>query len=698
MGGSKLKAACLSALVVALLLAGGGVQPAWARVAHTSLPALVAHTSGRQAVPLHLFEWPPTVAPGAALTVAGTGYPVGETVRTTLGGLVLTTAPAVVTTDTQGNFIAAATVPANSAAGPALLVASGAPSGASAHTTVTVRRPVAVTWYFAGLDTRGGMHSRIAVLNPDNSPALLTLHLARADGPAVERTLTMAGHSRTTLDPAALAGSRPDLFFVRLSADRRVFAAAAIERDGGPWSNVPGVSKSRRTWFLAAGYADSATHQYEYLRLYNPASSTARVAIHVMLQHGPSRLVSLVLAGDRGRELDLTAYVRGQAVGALIQSSAPLVVQRLSVFGPGDVATTASTGVAEPAAQLAFPVGIAPSGARTVYAVVDPDPSSPAAVTALFYAPGRKLVGRATVVLAPRQRGTFFAPPGSGAATMVVLSSNIPVVAERTILLPAGSTPLSPGASAYQSGAGSGYTVGPATALVGQVFADGNTGGGLREYLVLENGTGQTARVGIEFYTTRGSALHLDRILPAYTRSVVVVNDVAGLPVGEHSAVILSSGVPVFAEQRIVSAAPPGGPGSACTLLLPRADFPAHMTQWVSVPTTPNAGALTSGLQQATYNWGYIVVTPDRYSTVAAARQRYARETGTQHGGQQAHVPSIGQQMGLWVRVDTVTHYTITMLLLRAGTTVAAINVGAGGPSIGMAESLARALATHACG
>jgi hypothetical protein len=297
---------------------------------------------------------------------------------------------------------------------------------------------------------------------------------------------------------------------------------------------------------------------------------------------------------------------------------------------------------------------------------------------------------------------------------MVVLSSNIPVVAERTILLPATPAPLPPlpaGVVAYQAGAGAGYTAGPATALVGQVFPDGDTGAGAREYLVLQDGTGRAARVGIEFYTTGGRAVHLDRSVPADARAVLAVNGVAGLPAGAHGAVVLTDGVPVFAEQRIAGTAapPPGprtprprpGPGAACALLLPRAAFPPGMTQWVSVRTAPNAGALASGLQQAAYGWGYVVVTPDRYPTATAARRRYAQEAGTQRGGQLGRVPALGQQRGLWVRVDAVSHYTVTTLLLRAGATVAAINVGAGGPAVGLAEGLARALGAltgRACG
>jgi len=704
-------------IVVALTTTAGSVQPAPARAAITTLVSSVSVRAGALATGRpHLLVSPTTVAPGTTLTIAGTGYAAGEPVMATLEGIGLATTPALVTADAQGNFIATATVPDNVVSGPAPLIVGGARSRAGAQTVVEVQRPIAATWYFAGLDTRVGTRDAIAVLNPDNNPARVTLHLARADGPADDRSLTLGGHSRSTLDLAAFAGGRHALLFVRLTADRRVAAAAAAARRPRLWGGAPGVSVPRRTWYLAEGYVDTTTH--EYLRLYNPSPTTARVAVRLLPQTGPSRLVQVVLGGDRGRELAIDSYVRRQAVGAIIQASTSVVVQRFSTFGPHDAGATASVGVAETAARWTFPVGLAPDGARTFYAVVDPDPGAPAAVTATFYDARGRVAARATAVMAPLHRATIAAPAAGRDATTVVLTSNIPVVAERTVL-PASTGPLAPP---------EGYTVGPATPAVVQVFPDGNTGAGYGEYLVVQNATGQAARVGVEFYTTRGTATHTGLTVSARARTVVVVNRVAGLSAGEHGAVVLSSGVPVFVEQRIAPVAPrgqtrpparpthpprptrrspthptrrsPPRPTRSCTILLPRAAFPPHITQWVSGLTTPNVGAAASGLQQAHYSWGYVVLTPDLYPTVAAAQRRYQQASRMLYGSPQAqtHAPLIGQQMVVRVTGDQLTHYTVTTILIRARTTVAEINVGAGGPVVAVAADIARAVSASACG
>ena len=135
----------------------------------------------------------------------------------------------------------------------------------------------------------------------------------------------------------------------------------------------------------------------------------------------------------------------------------------------------------------------------------------------------------------------------------------------------------------------------------------------------------------------------------------------------------------------------------ACGLLLPRARFPAHTTDWASRRTAANVGAVASGFQQAYYRWGYILVTPDVYRSAASAQLRFQQAAQMLHGDHQIRIPSIGQQVVVWVTGDQLTSYTVTTILLRAGRTVAEINVGAGGPVVNVAAGMARALSAYAC-
>jgi len=135
----------------------------------------------------------------------------------------------------------------------------------------------------------------------------------------------------------------------------------------------------------------------------------------------------------------------------------------------------------------------------------------------------------------------------------------------------------------------------------------------------------------------------------------------------------------------------------ACGLLLPRARFPAHATDWASRRTAANVGAVASGFQQAHYRWGDILVTLDVYRSAAAAQLRFQQAAQMLHGDHQIKIPLIGQQMVVWVTGDQLTSYTVTTILLRANRTVAEINVGAGGPVVNVAAGMARALSAYAC-
>ncbi len=134
-----------------------------------------------------------------------------------------------------------------------------------------------------------------------------------------------------------------------------------------------------------------------------------------------------------------------------------------------------------------------------------------------------------------------------------------------------------------------------------------------------------------------------------------------------------------------------------CPVLLPRAAFPRGMTQWTSERTTANVGAVASGLQQAHYRWGYLIVTLDVYPTVAAARRRYIGVVQLLHGGRQARAPRVGQQIAVWITRDQLVGDTVTTILLRSGTTVAMINVGARAPAVDVAARVARAVSAHSC-
>ncbi len=487
-----------------------------------------------------LLASPTSGAPGAMIRVAGTGYAPGEPIAISFGGTAIATTPAAVTSDAQGNFFASFAIPATAVSGSNTVTATGTRSRAASSVAVSVQLPVATTWYFAGLDTSAGTDSAVAVLNPDNNPAQLNLHVTFLNGGAQDHSVTVPGHSRTTLLMRRYTAGRRGLCFLRLTSSRRVGAAETTFRGGRDWASTLGVSAPARTWYLAAG--DTAGSYREDLRIYNPHSFRVSVSIRLTPSRGRTRTVRLAIDADRGAEVLVNRHAPGGGVSATVGGGASIVVERFMTFGRGAFGASASAGSAAASATWYFPEGSTQRGFSTAFAVYNPSGSSLAAVTATFFDTRGRVIGARTILVSPLRRGVLTANGAvRGGSMATVLTSNVAVVVERT---------LSFGRRGSGGSTVSGYNGGG----LAWEFPEGNTGSGNHEYLLLQSTSGRTATVGIEFYTTAGTATHVDVSIPARGRLSLAVNRVRRLPAGEHGAVLISSnGVPFVAEQSIYS-------------------------------------------------------------------------------------------------------------------------------------------------
>lgn len=488
----------------------------------------------------HLLVSPATAGPGTTLTIAGAGFAPGEGVTLALNGAALASTPASITTDAQGNFFASAVVPATVVSGPNSLEAIGTRSHATASTTLAVRLPVAAAWYFAGVDARAGADGRIAVLNPDNNPARLTLHLSSPGAAARDLAVSMGGHSSATIDLAAQTGRRA-LYFVRLTADRRVGAAETTWRGGRDWSSTTAVAAPERTWYVAEGYTGGSFR--EYLRIYNPGRATSHVAVQLLPQHGRPRTLHLALAPDTGTEIFVHRHLKGQGVAAIVGANQGIVVDRAMTFGRGDFGASEATGSTGGSTTWLFATGSTNSGYQTSYSVLNPNRHDPAAVTATFLNDRGRPIGSRTIIVAPLHRGTLNANEAVRSGGMsTVLSSNVAVVAERVMYF-GGRDRARAGSALPGRNGGS----------LQWEFPYGNTRG-YRESYVLQNTSATAATISIEFYTPNGSAHPATATIPPRGRAVVPVNSVPGLPAGEHGAIVASTnGIPFLAEETLYS-------------------------------------------------------------------------------------------------------------------------------------------------
>jgi hypothetical protein len=487
---------------------------------------------------------PTSSTPGAQVTVTGQGFAPNEVVTLALNGQALATSPSTLTTSASGTFSATVTVPATALAGANTLAATGATSRGTATATLTVNLPVQSTWYLAGGSTQPGYDTQIALVNPNDQPASVTISFMFTSGAPVPYSTTVPANSRLTVGVGNIVGSGRDVFTM-ITADRKIGAEQTIYRNGQDFSQAIGVSAPLKTWYLAEGYTGLTFH--EYIRIFNPGTTVANADLRLLPFNGrPATAVPETVNPQSGLIVDVNSIMPGQSLSAIVNSDQPVVVDRLITFGPGGYGATEQMGSNTASNTWLFAEGSTLNNFETYLTVLNPNSSQLATVTATFFDRFGNVLGNDTIVIDPLHRGNIKVNDfvrSSGIATIV--TSTLPVFVERPLYFGSPNGAAAGGSDVFGRNGGG----------VNWLFPEGNTGGSFREFLLLENPSLQTATVRVRFYQLNGQTVDYTVSVPAKSRATVdVLKDVTTLTPGQHSALVsATNGVPIIAEQSIYS-------------------------------------------------------------------------------------------------------------------------------------------------
>jgi len=485
-----------------------------------------------------------SVTTGSTIVISGCNFAVGERVVLSLNGSALVTAPSVITTTSSGCFQATVQAPASLLAGPNTLSATGASSRATAQLALTGRLPVPSTFYFAGISTMAGEHPALAVLNPTNQTATVTVTLMYTAQAPVTRAFTVQPHARLTTDLLAL-GASGMRFGVKLTADRQISASVTERRDGKDQWSTPGVSAPNSTWYLAEGYTGLTFK--EYISVLNPNASTAVVTLRLLPFNGkPASAYTYNIPAQREVFIQVNSLLRGQSVSAIVSSALPVVAQRTMTFGSGDFGAHAKVGTNLSAVNWYFAEGSTLNNFETYLTVLNPNANQAAFVTASYFSATGASLGNQTIRVDALRRGNFKLNDYIRAnAISTIVSSNAPVVVERPLYFgPPNGGPSGGSDVLGRNGTATSFS-----------FPEGNTST-MKEFLLLLNPTNRTANVRVRFYTTGGQVVTRTFSVTPFTRRNLDVNrEVTNLPAGDHGSIVESTnGVGVVVEQSIFSA------------------------------------------------------------------------------------------------------------------------------------------------
>ena len=479
------------------------------------------------------------VSPGATVTVMGKGFGPTEQVMLALNGAALPTLPRVINT-TNGAFTAAFTVPRSLLNGANTVSAIGDESRISAVAPLTGQLPVAAQFYFAGVVSTATEQSFIDLLNPYAQPVDVQLTFFFANGATDTKVVTLGPTSVKDLSVAGLE-QMTGTFGLAIKADRQISAQITLTRPGQDGDTLLGNTRPDTRWYLAEGYTGPTFHETVAI-LNSDLNAPAHVTLHLLPSGGRGRRdVRVTVRPHSTSVTDINRLLPGRALSIVATSDRPVVVERTLTFGKGGYGMTTVTGTNSPATTWIFAEGTTVNRLQTFLAILNPN-TIPTRVTASFFGRTGEALGRKTIVVAGLSRATIKLNDFVGASGIAsVLTSNMPIVAERSEYFGAPTAPGIAGSDVFGSnGAGVSWS-----------FPGGDT---VRtsEFLLLYNPSAVTIPVDATLYGTNGITATKRIDVPPTVRFNVNVNTLIPGFAPLHGVVLRSASNQGFvAEQTI---------------------------------------------------------------------------------------------------------------------------------------------------
>jgi hypothetical protein len=417
-------------------------------------------------------------------------------------------------------------------------------------------------WYFAEGYTGLGFDEYLTILNPNPSPAAVTITYYLADGTTQTASLAVGATRRETVAVHSLTNGVGRGLAVSVKVTTTHSGGIVVERpmyftygsglDGG--HNVMGATDLATIWYFAEGF--TAPGFDEYLTILNPSETTngsAAIAYFVEGEAAPRlRTVNLpaksrttvTVHGDFhpvSNPGGLGRLTNGHATRVV--ATVPVVVERPMYFRYGSTVDGGHNviGATALAKDWYFAEGYTNTGFDEYLTMMNPAPVSGMA-TITYFVEGQATPTTRTLALPGNSRTTVavHAPvsgtnPGglgrmnAGHATKVV--STVDIVVERPMYF------------TYGSGVTDGHNVmGTNAPRTAWYLAEGYTGAGFDEYLTIQNPNPTPAAVTITYYLTDGSTPTVPLLLNPTSRVTVAVHETAqGVGRGKAVAAVVTT-------------------------------------------------------------------------------------------------------------------------------------------------------------
>jgi hypothetical protein len=493
-----------------------------------------------------------------------------------------------------------------------------------AGTSVEVAQAgIGYTYYLAEGATVGGFFdTRLALLNADPSRAAsVTVEFQLKDTNTVlTHTLGVGAHQRATIDVKTLGALNPALSplssaefstVVRSDVPLVVDRTMTWDARGYGGHSETAIDAPASTWYFAEGATIGNFELYYLIQNPNPAPLDNEIEVTYLLPPPAAPIVRTYSMGPRTRRniaVHVEPGLENAEVSAIIRTPAhkPVIVERAMYLTTADLfygAGHESAGIRAPRTQWFFAEG-ATGDFFDLFILIGNPNDLPAHVTATFLfddgttcskAIGNTSVNGAVVVGAKSRQNVWVdleAVPGcprslAQAAVSTALSSDLPIVAERTMWWPG------PSAATW---AESHNSPGATTPGIVWAMAEGEQGGsrGVDTYVLVANTSPFDGAARVTLYFEDGSSVEKTVELLANSRTTVPVGagrDPVRQPLSKAERAGFGFG-PVAVDRRfgvVVESLPVDGQAGPAALVVERASY------W-SAPGAPQWAAGTNAL------------------------------------------------------------------------------------------------------
>jgi len=387
-------------------------------------------------------------------------------------------------------------------------------------TSAVAQTVTPITYYLSEGATSDFFDTDILIANPNNATAPVTLTFSKESGEQVVATRTVGANARLTVHVAEIPGMAGTSTSTQVRSDSGV--PLVVERtmfwDKSYYAGSTGssVDKPSKDWLFAEG---SQGFFQTFLLVINPNPTPTQVSF-TFLRENDTPVVKTITVGATSRltlDCGTVAEIQNRSFGVAVHATQPIMAERSMYFGtiPGRLWSggTESAGVTAPSTHWFLAEG-ATGGFFYTFVLLSNPQDADAHVTLQYLLDTGDTVTVQKVVTAHTRLTTNIGAENDArlhaAAVSTVVTSDQPLIAERSMYWPTAVQPFGEGHNSF----------GVVSAGTTWGLAEGRVGGphNFHTYILLANPQTTAAQVTVTFVRENGAPVVKTYTVPATSR------------------------------------------------------------------------------------------------------------------------------------------------------------------------------------